>query len=193
MLWSPFCPRDSQEVSQALQLESIILYIFVFFFSLNVHCSIFLMYKASLVAQIVICLQCGRSQVWSLGLGDPLEKGTATHTSILFWTIPWTQQPVGLHSPWDRKELDMTEQLALFTFSLHCSLFLKHMLGISDYVINLSIEKTYSFPSLELPSYPGDSVVKNLPEMQEATCNAGDLGSIPELGQSPVEGNGNPV
>ena len=66
------------------------------------------------------------------------------------------------------------------------------MLGISDYVINLSIEKTYSFPSLELPSYPGDSVVKNLPEMQEATCNAGDLGSIPELGQSPVEGNGNP-
>ena len=86
----------------------------------------------------------------------------------------------------------MTEQLALFTFSLHCSLFLKCMLGISDYVINLLIEKTYSFPSLELP-YPGDTVVKNLLEMQEATCNAGDLGLIPGLGQSPVEGNGKPV
>ena len=36
-------------------------------------------------------------------------------------------------------------------------------------------------------------LVKNLPAMQETVCNAGDLGSIPGLGRSPGEGNGNPL
>ena len=35
------------------------------------------------------------TQVQSLGEEDPLEKGTATHSSILAWTIPWTEEPVG--------------------------------------------------------------------------------------------------
>ena len=29
---------------------------------------------------------------------DPLEKGMATHSSILAWRIPWTEEPVGLQS-----------------------------------------------------------------------------------------------
>ena len=33
----------------------------------------------------------------------------ATHPSILAWRIPWTEQPCGLCSPWDCKELDRTE------------------------------------------------------------------------------------
>ena len=36
-------------------------------------------------------------------------------------------------------------------------------------------------------------LVKNLPEMQEASCSAGDSGSIPGSGRSPGEGNGNPL
>ena len=32
-------------------------------------------------------------QVQSLGLEDPLEKGMATHSSILAWRIPWTEEP----------------------------------------------------------------------------------------------------
>ena len=36
--------------------------------------------------------------VQSLGWGDPLEKGTATHSSILAWRIPWTEEPGGLQS-----------------------------------------------------------------------------------------------
>ena len=32
------------------------------------------------------------------GLGDPLEKEIATHSSILAWEIPWTEQPGGLQS-----------------------------------------------------------------------------------------------
>ena len=38
------------------------------------------------------------TQVQSLGQEDPLEKGMATHSRILAWRIPWTQEPGGLHS-----------------------------------------------------------------------------------------------
>ena len=34
----------------------------------------------------------------SLGREDPLEKRIATHSSILAWRIPWTEEPGGLHS-----------------------------------------------------------------------------------------------
>ena len=47
----------------------------------------------------------------SLGREDPLEKGTATHSSILAWTIPWTEEPGGLQSR-GGKESDTTEQLS---------------------------------------------------------------------------------
>ena len=36
--------------------------------------------------------------VWSLGGEEPLEKGMATHSSILAWKIPWTEEPGGLQS-----------------------------------------------------------------------------------------------
>ena len=42
------------------------------------------------------------TQVGSLGWEDPLEKGLATHSSILAWRIPWTEEPGG-HSPWGCK------------------------------------------------------------------------------------------
>ena len=31
--------------------------------------------------------------IWSLGGEDPLEKEMATHSSILTWKIPWTEEP----------------------------------------------------------------------------------------------------
>jgi len=37
-------------------------------------------------------------QVRSLGWEDPLEKGMATHSSILAWEIPWAEEPGGLES-----------------------------------------------------------------------------------------------
>ena len=43
-----------------------------------------------------------------LGWEDPLEKGIATHSSILAWGIPWTEEPGGYRS-WGQKESDMTE------------------------------------------------------------------------------------
>jgi len=38
------------------------------------------------------------TQVQSLGQGDPLEKEMATHSSILTWRIPWTEEPGRLQS-----------------------------------------------------------------------------------------------
>ena len=54
---------------------------------------------ASLVAQMVK----NPTAMWenwvpSLGWEDPLEEGMATHSSILVWEIPWTEEPGGLQS-----------------------------------------------------------------------------------------------
>ena len=48
--------------------------------------------------------------VWSVGQEDPLEKETATHSSILVWSIPWKEEPGGLQST-GHKDSDTTEQL----------------------------------------------------------------------------------
>ena len=55
--------------------------------------------RASLVAQMVknpLAMQ--ETWVCSLGWEDPLEEGMATHSCILAWEIPWTEEPGGLQS-----------------------------------------------------------------------------------------------
>ena len=49
--------------------------------------------RASLVTQSV-----KKTQVRSLGWEDPLEEEMATHSSILAWEIPWTEEPGGPQS-----------------------------------------------------------------------------------------------
>ena len=48
------------------------------------------------------------TRVQFLGQEDPLEKKMATHSSILAWRIPWTEEPGRLQSM-GLQELDMTE------------------------------------------------------------------------------------
>ena len=68
-------------------------------------------YTASLVAKIVKNLPAMQeTQVQSLGQEDFLEKEMATYSSTLAWKIHGRRSLVG-YSPWDRKELDMTERL----------------------------------------------------------------------------------
>ena len=50
------------------------------------------------------------TRVWSLGWEDPLEKGMATHSSILAWRIT-------MDSPWGCKETDTTEQFTSLHFT----------------------------------------------------------------------------
>ena len=55
------------------------------------------MYRASLVAQMAKNLPAMQENwVRSLGWEAPLEKGTATHSNILAWKIPWTEEPARL-------------------------------------------------------------------------------------------------
>ena len=56
----------------------------------------------------IICLQSRRQSLKSrrarsLGREDPLEEGMATHSRILAWRIPWTEQPDGLQSVWSQR------------------------------------------------------------------------------------------
>ena len=46
------------------------------------------------------------AQVQSLGQDNPLEKEVATHSSILAWEIPWTEEPGRLQSTGSQKESD---------------------------------------------------------------------------------------
>ena len=69
----------------------------------------------SLVVQTVKRLPTMReTKVRSLGQEDPLEKEMATHSSILAWKIPWTEEPERLQSTgWQRVGYDREISLSL--------------------------------------------------------------------------------
>ena len=55
--------------------------------------------QVSLVAETIKNLPAMQEmQVRSIGQKDPLGKGMATHSSVLAWRIPWTEEPGGLQS-----------------------------------------------------------------------------------------------
>ena len=63
------------------------------------YVSIYVFFGASLVAQVVKNLPVmWETQVPSLGWEDPMKKGIATHSNILAWEIPWTEDPGRLQS-----------------------------------------------------------------------------------------------
>ena len=69
--------------------------------------------------------------VQSLGWEDPLKEGMATHSSILAWRIPWTEEPDRLYSPWGCKELNMTATKHTYIPSESlCSYFKKESVGV---------------------------------------------------------------
>ena len=80
----------------------------------------------NLVAQTVKNLPAKQvTRVRSLGLEDPLEKGMATHSSILAWRIPLSEQPGGLQSTRSQR---VWQDWAIFTFTL-----------VNLYQLNLSL------------------------------------------------------
>ena len=64
------------------------------------------------MAQMVKNLPAMQETVPSLGREEPLEKGMASHSSILAWRIPWTEEPGGLQSMGSLR-VDTTEWLTL--------------------------------------------------------------------------------
>ena len=84
--------------------------------------------QSPLVAQMVKNLPAVRETwVWSLGQEDPLEKGTAVHSSILAWRIPWIEEPG--YGPWGCKELD--------TANTHTCTFTRSTSEVFDWMLRL--------------------------------------------------------
>ena len=100
---------------------------------------------ASLVAQMVKNLPAmWETRVRSLGWEDCLEKGKATHSSILAWRIPWTKEPGRLQSM-GSEESDMTERLTLSHINTY---------GIYIYILDLLPEnREYFFQMLRKFNY----------------------------------------
>ena len=73
----------------------------------EIKCTIDVGFPGGSVVKNLLLMQ----EIWvgTLGQEDALEKEMATHSSILAWRIPWTEEPDGL-SPGGHKQLDTTEQ-----------------------------------------------------------------------------------
>ena len=86
--------------------------------------------RDSLLAQSVKNLPAVQ-ETWVQFLGgeDPLEKEMATHSSILAWRIPWTEEPGGLQSI-GSQEWDTTERLSLLLLLYALEFFCCYSLGI---------------------------------------------------------------
>ena len=88
----------------------------------------------------------------------------ATHSSILAWRIPWTEEPGGRYSPWGLKESDMIEH--------------------NNDILNITMRFTLSHNKQD---FRGGS------DGKASAYNEGHPGSIPGLGRSSEEGNGSPL
>ena len=66
--------------------------------------------KSSLVAQTVKKIPAlQETGVWSMGREYPLEKEMATHSSILAWRIPWTEEPRRLQSVESQSQTQLSD------------------------------------------------------------------------------------
>ena len=87
-----------------------------FFCQLNLQCPSPLMGLSWWAQMVKNMFAIQKTQVWSLGQEDPLEKGMATHSSILALRIPWTEEPGGLQSMGPQR-VGHNWSINIFTFS----------------------------------------------------------------------------
>ena len=84
------------------------------------HCYLFLIQGFLGGSEVKILPIMQETQVWYLGWEDPLEKEMATHSSILAWEIPWTEEPGGLQSIGVAKSrTQLSSWAGIYTFSLY--------------------------------------------------------------------------
>ena len=109
------------------------------------------------------------TRIWSLGQKDPLEKEMATHSSILAWKIPWTEEPGGLQSMGSRRVgHDIVTKSALPP-ALPPSLTHTHRCPLME-MTHTEIHKPLTTP----PPVPQPSAERPLPERQ---CGGVRLGT----------------
>ena len=88
------------------------------------------------------------TQVQSLGWEDPLEKEMATHSSILAWKIPWTEEPGRLQSVHgvEKSRTRLSDFTFTFTFTLTT------LLSNNSFIPVISFEYLQKFTKAYLPS-----------------------------------------
>ena len=119
--------------------------------------------------------------VWSLGWEDLLEKGKATHSSILAWRIPWTVESMGSQShdwvTFSHMETTCILKSKTGTAKPRPWNHTQHLrIKLPDLTMSVSICALSWFSSC----IPGGSVVENLPAMQETWVQSLD-------GEDPLE------
>ena len=128
------------------------------------------MVKGTIVSLVVLVVKNlpAMQETWDLGsipgLGRSQEKEMVTHTGVLVWEIPWTEEPGRLQSKGHKRVRHNWNNLA-------CK-------G------NLTV---LSNPIIGWKGLPGSS------DGKESACNAGDPGSYPGSERSPGEGSCNPL
>ena len=109
--------------------------------------------RASLVAQRLKHLP-AKWETWVLSLSreDPLEKEMVTHSSILAWRIPWTEEPSGLQSTvaksWTRLS-DFT-----FTLNIHINIKNKNYHIDSRFLFSVQFSSVQSLSRVQLFATP---------------------------------------
>ena len=89
----------------------------------------------SLVAQMIKKFACNAGDlVWIPEMGRSLEKGIATHSSILAWRIPWKKRQAG-YCPWSHKELDMTDWLTHTYTHTHTHTVIHQLFSVSFLIL----------------------------------------------------------
>ena len=104
-----------------------------------------------------------------------------THSSILAWRIPGTEEPRGLPSMGSHRVGHDWSDLAAAAAPVNGPIILP-----TPYCYGLS--SLYDSHYHHALGFSGGSVVKSPPAMQDTACNAGDMGAIPRSGRSPGEG-----
>ena len=81
--------------------------------------------------------------VWSLGWEDPLEEGMATHSNILAWRIPWTEEPGKLQSVGSQRAIHdrTTKHSTYIHIYIYVNICLSVCLSLSIYIY-IEREKT---------------------------------------------------
>ena len=116
----------------------------------------------------------GETWVQSLGWEDPLEKDMATHSSILAWRLPWTEEPGG-YNPLGRKESDMPEWLSPAQLSKIIVTVLKDsasdplMMKVCNRVVQIGENRSSQRPQISLgerakkePWRPANFIASNI-------------------------------
>ena len=126
------------------------------------------------------------TQVQPLGWEDPLEKETATHSSILAWRIPMDRGAWWTTVHGVAKSRTRLSERALFLGTWRIQMKLKTR--CLQFKSRFQLTRCILAPNLSSPA-----ITTGVSVMQESACNAGDLISTPGLRRSPGEGKGYPL